>query len=51
MSTLLRRQREKNKTDLWYSFNNVGILGCTVFLISAVNVNFSILKYMDLRTK
>lgn len=51
MSTLLRRQREKNNTDLWYSFNNVGILGCTVFLISAVNVNFSILKYMDLRTK
>lgn len=40
-----------NNTDLWHSFNNVRILGCIVFLISAVNVNFSILKHMDLDEK
>ena len=51
MSTLLRRQRREQNTNLWHSFNNVWILGCIVFLISAVDVNFSILKHMDLRTK
>ena len=50
MSTLLRKGWENN-TNLWHSVNNVGILGCIVFLISAVNVNFSILKHMDLEEK
>ena len=38
----------QDNTNLWHSFNNVWILRCVVFLISAVNVNFSILKNMDL---
>ena len=38
-------------SNLWHSFNNVRILGCIVFLVSAVNVNFSIFQHMDLKTK